>query len=535
MARGGRAPWRAARVRRGQVTTYRRVAAAKACQTVLDHPARRRRGRDPVAAHLPARTGRLPRRPGARRRGGAPAVRRGGRRPRGARHHAAARRRARGVPAPAGGEHRPDHHAHRPRRRARQGARARARRRRLHHEAVLDPRVPQPRPRPAASRGDAAPRRAARGGDRSRRRRRSTCPAGRSRCAASPCSSRSSSSSCSRCSPPSPGVVFSRRQLLERIRGSADYREPRTIDVHVRHLREKIERDAARAGADPDGARRRVPVPATPMSLPGGIRTTLAVALLVDRRRRARRRVPDGRAVARAAARRRPARPARARRARRPTGTRPIDQSEPVRARQLRRAPRRSSTARAWSSSRCSGPTPLTLAHARRTRRRGAGPVSERPGRARDRADERLARGPGRAAAAAVRRRWRARSSRRQRAAALGLDRGSARDRRASSSGGCSTRPASRSLIAGDPRHRGRDDPRPSHPAARARREPDRGGRVRRAGRRPRRRRARRARRRVRADARRSSRSSTPRGRSSSRTPRTSSGHRSSPSPAFSS
>ena len=41
-----------------------------------------------------------------------------------------------------------------------------------------------------------------------------------------------------------PGVVFSRRQLLERIRGSADYREPRTIDVHVRHLREKLERDA---------------------------------------------------------------------------------------------------------------------------------------------------------------------------------------------------------------------------------------------------------------------------------------------------
>ena len=35
-----------------------------------------------------------------------------------------------------------DHHAHGPRRRARQGARARARRRRLRHEAVLDPRVP---------------------------------------------------------------------------------------------------------------------------------------------------------------------------------------------------------------------------------------------------------------------------------------------------------------------------------------------------------------------------------------------------------
>jgi DNA-binding response OmpR family regulator len=40
----------------------------------------------------------------------------------------------------------------------------------------------------------------------------------------------------------SPGIVFSRRSLLEKIRGSADYREPRTIDVHVRHLREKIER-----------------------------------------------------------------------------------------------------------------------------------------------------------------------------------------------------------------------------------------------------------------------------------------------------
>ena len=41
----------------------------------------------------------------------------------------------------------------------------------------------------------------------------------------------------------SPGVVYSRRELLERLRGGADYREPRTIDVHVRHLREKIERD----------------------------------------------------------------------------------------------------------------------------------------------------------------------------------------------------------------------------------------------------------------------------------------------------
>ena len=34
-----------------------------------------------------------------------------------------------------------------------------------------------------------------------------------------------------------------RRMLLEALWGGSDYREPRTIDVHVRHLREKLERD----------------------------------------------------------------------------------------------------------------------------------------------------------------------------------------------------------------------------------------------------------------------------------------------------
>src|ERR671922_2059357 len=42
-----------------------------------------------------------------------------------------------------------------------------------------------------------------------------------------------------------PGRVYSRQALLEMLRGGADYRDPRTIDVHVRHLREKIERDPA--------------------------------------------------------------------------------------------------------------------------------------------------------------------------------------------------------------------------------------------------------------------------------------------------
>jgi two-component system, OmpR family, response regulator len=40
-----------------------------------------------------------------------------------------------------------------------------------------------------------------------------------------------------------PGRVFSRDMLLERVWGDSSYRDPRTIDVHIRHLREKIEPD----------------------------------------------------------------------------------------------------------------------------------------------------------------------------------------------------------------------------------------------------------------------------------------------------
>jgi DNA-binding response OmpR family regulator len=38
-----------------------------------------------------------------------------------------------------------------------------------------------------------------------------------------------------------PGRVFTRQALLEALWGDSAYREPRTIDVHVRHLREKLE------------------------------------------------------------------------------------------------------------------------------------------------------------------------------------------------------------------------------------------------------------------------------------------------------
>jgi DNA-binding response OmpR family regulator len=41
----------------------------------------------------------------------------------------------------------------------------------------------------------------------------------------------------------SPGRVFTRDMLLARVWGDSSYRDPRTIDVHIRHLREKIEAD----------------------------------------------------------------------------------------------------------------------------------------------------------------------------------------------------------------------------------------------------------------------------------------------------
>jgi DNA-binding response OmpR family regulator len=42
-----------------------------------------------------------------------------------------------------------------------------------------------------------------------------------------------------------PRQVFSRDQLLERVWGMADYIDPSTVTVHLRRLREKIEKDAS--------------------------------------------------------------------------------------------------------------------------------------------------------------------------------------------------------------------------------------------------------------------------------------------------
>src|SRR5688572_24861728 len=43
-----------------------------------------------------------------------------------------------------------------------------------------------------------------------------------------------------------PGRVYTRDMLLDRIWGDSEFRDQRTIDVHIRHLREKIETDPRR-------------------------------------------------------------------------------------------------------------------------------------------------------------------------------------------------------------------------------------------------------------------------------------------------
>ena len=70
-----------------------------------------------------------------------------------------------------------------------------------------------------------------------------------------------------------PGRVFTRDMLLTRIWGDCAYRDPRTIDVHIRHLREKLERDAEGPGVPLHRARRRLPVPRHGRAGPDALRS----------------------------------------------------------------------------------------------------------------------------------------------------------------------------------------------------------------------------------------------------------------------
>ncbi len=208
---------------------------------VRPHPSRRRRAVDTDAAELSPAQGRLPRHLGSRRWRGAAALRRGPFRPRHPRPDAASPRRGGSLPAAALSQPGPDHHADRERQRDRQGGRSRGRRRRLHHQALLDARVPQPgqsgtAPLPDGRRG----RR--RGVDRVRRTddrlRSPDGDAGRGggtrhlRRVRDP--RRPGALARSRPHPRDPA----RARL-----GDSEYRDPRTVDVHIRHLREKLERD----------------------------------------------------------------------------------------------------------------------------------------------------------------------------------------------------------------------------------------------------------------------------------------------------
>ncbi len=76
-----------------------------------------------------------------------------------------------------------------------------------------------------------------------------------------------------------PGVLFNRQELLRAIWGDSAYRDPRGIDVHIRHLREKLERGAGAARAPAHGPRRRLPAALAVNEL-RGLRGRFAAALV---------------------------------------------------------------------------------------------------------------------------------------------------------------------------------------------------------------------------------------------------------------
>ena len=120
--------------------------------------------------------------------------------------------------------------------------------RRLHHQAVLDARVPQPREGGAAAGGHDARRTTIADGE---------APIEIGDLRIEP-SKRTVTLRGERVDltfvefeilvalAGNPGRVFTREALLTRIWGDSAYRDPRTIDVHIRHLREKLELDAKR-------------------------------------------------------------------------------------------------------------------------------------------------------------------------------------------------------------------------------------------------------------------------------------------------
>ena len=57
-----------------------------------------------------------------------------------------------------------------------------------------------------------------------------------------------------------PNRVFTRDQLLDAVWGTERFVTPRSVDVYIRRLREKVEVDPENPGASENRARRRLPV-----------------------------------------------------------------------------------------------------------------------------------------------------------------------------------------------------------------------------------------------------------------------------------
>ena len=82
-----------------------------------------------------------------------------------------------------------------------------------------------------------------------------------------------------------PGRLFNRQELLRAIWGDSAYRDPRAIDVHIRHLREKLEGTPRGAAADPHRPRRGLPLPGASEAGAGlGLRPRLLAALVATSR-----------------------------------------------------------------------------------------------------------------------------------------------------------------------------------------------------------------------------------------------------------
>ena len=77
-----------------------------------------------------------------------------------------------------------------------------------------------------------------------------------------------SSSRSSRRSRSHPGRVMTRENLLEHVWGDSAYRDPRTIDVHIRHLREKLEAGPALTRVPVHRPGRGVPLPRPGVTTP---------------------------------------------------------------------------------------------------------------------------------------------------------------------------------------------------------------------------------------------------------------------------